>query len=190
MVKPSHCIRCKGLPEEGSLARAKPGSRGILSEAISWSLGVGRLEMHSILKYFSYIHAFTFLSFYSLREGWRGRRRRRKRSRLLVEQGAWCVAWSQDPGIMTWAKDRRLTDWATHTSQGELVKRCLTVCSYATLLMQRNIRSKCSCHFYFSLMAASCFGFGWHADFIGTIFKQQSTLIYFSFQKQGCQLLC
>ena len=30
--------------------------------------------------------------------------RGRRRSRLSAEQGAWCGAWSQDPGIMTWAR--------------------------------------------------------------------------------------
>lgn len=34
-VKPSHWTRCKGLPEEVSLARAKLGNLGILSGAIS-----------------------------------------------------------------------------------------------------------------------------------------------------------
>ena len=35
------------------------------------------------------------------------------RSRLLIEQRAWCGAPSQNPGIMTWAEGRRLTDWTT-----------------------------------------------------------------------------
>ena len=32
---------------------------------------------------------------------------------LPDEQGAWCRVWSQDPGIMTWAKGRHLTNRAT-----------------------------------------------------------------------------
>lgn len=44
--------------------------------------------------------------------------------------------------------------------------------------------------FLLSSMAASCFGCRSHVDFTGTVFRQQSTLMYFSFQKQGCQLLC
>ena len=42
-----------------------------------------------------------------------GRGRQRGRSRLLTEQGAWLRVPSQIPGIMTWAKGRHLTDWAT-----------------------------------------------------------------------------
>ena len=42
-----------------------------------------------------------------------GRREGRGRSRLPTEQGAGCRAPSQDPGVMTWAKGRCLTDWAT-----------------------------------------------------------------------------
>ena len=34
-----------------------------------------------------------------------------------AEQGARCGAWSQDPEIMTWAKVRLLTDWATQAPQ-------------------------------------------------------------------------
>lgn len=41
-VKPSHWTRRKGLPEEKSLARAKLGNPGILREAVSRSMGVGR----------------------------------------------------------------------------------------------------------------------------------------------------
>ena len=37
----------------------------------------------------------------------------RGRSRLPVEQGAWCGARSQDSEIMTWAEGRCLTHWAT-----------------------------------------------------------------------------
>ena len=39
--------------------------------------------------------------------------RGRGRSRLLDEQGAPHGAWSQNPGIMTRAEGRSLTDWAT-----------------------------------------------------------------------------
>ena len=39
--------------------------------------------------------------------------RGRGRRRLPTEQGASFGAWSQDPGISTWAEGRRLTDWAT-----------------------------------------------------------------------------
>ena len=35
------------------------------------------------------------------------------RIRLSTEQGAQHEAWSQDPRIMTWAKGRQLTNWAT-----------------------------------------------------------------------------
>ena len=41
--------------------------------------------------------------------------RARERSRLPSEQGAPCRAWSQDPGIMTRAKGRCLTDGAAQT---------------------------------------------------------------------------
>ena len=34
-----------------------------------------------------------------------------------ADQVAWLRALSQDPGIMTWAKDRCLTDWATQVLQ-------------------------------------------------------------------------
>ena len=34
-------------------------------------------------------------------------------TRCSPEQGAWCGAWSQDPGIITWAKGRSLTNWVT-----------------------------------------------------------------------------
>ena len=43
------------------------------------------------------------------RESYRGR----GRSRLLIEQGALCEAWSQEPEILTWAKGRHLTGTAT-----------------------------------------------------------------------------
>lgn len=46
------------------------------------------------------------------REAW-ARRRGRGRSRLPTEEGAPCRTRSWDPGIMTWAEGRRLTDWAT-----------------------------------------------------------------------------
>ena len=39
------------------------------------------------------------------------------RSRLPIEQGAWCKAGSQDLEIMTWAKGRRSTEWATQGPQ-------------------------------------------------------------------------
>ena len=48
----------------------------------------------------------------------RSRGRGRERSRLSTEEEAWCGAQSQDPEIMTWAKDWHLTDWATQTPQG------------------------------------------------------------------------
>ena len=48
----------------------------------------------------------------------RGRRRERGRSRGRSrpphrQQGAWRLAPSQDPGIMTWAEGRCITHWAT-----------------------------------------------------------------------------
>ena len=39
--------------------------------------------------------------------------RDRGRSRLSTEREAWCGAPSQDSGIMTWPRGRRLTNWAT-----------------------------------------------------------------------------
>jgi len=50
------------------------------------------------------------------RESMRGGRVR-GRSRLPAEQGAQCGTRSQDPGIMTWAKGSRLTNWATQAPQ-------------------------------------------------------------------------
>ena len=43
------------------------------------------------------------------------RSRRRRRSGLPAEQGAWHGAQSQAPGIMTWAEGRHPTKWATQT---------------------------------------------------------------------------
>ena len=40
----------------------------------------------------------------------------RGRSRLPIKQGAQCRARSQNPGIMTWAEGRCLTNWATQAS--------------------------------------------------------------------------
>ena len=42
--------------------------------------------------------------------------RGRGRSRLPAKQGAWHRAGSQDPGILTWTKGRRLADWAIQMS--------------------------------------------------------------------------
>ena len=39
--------------------------------------------------------------------------RGRGRNRLPMEHGAQFGAWSHDPGIMTWAEGRHLTNWAT-----------------------------------------------------------------------------
>ena len=47
---------------------------------------------------------------------WWGRSRGRGRIRLPTEQGAWCGAQSQDPEIMTWAKGRPSTNWATQAT--------------------------------------------------------------------------
>ena len=69
-----------------------------------------------------------FLRFYLFeRESMsRGGGRRRGRSRLPAEQGAWCGAqcesWSQDPKIITWAEDRFLTNWATQIPLGLFLK--------------------------------------------------------------------
>ena len=49
----------------------------------------------------------------------RGRRKGRGGSRLLTEQGAWHRAQSQESRIMTWAKGRCLTNWATHPGTWE-----------------------------------------------------------------------
>ena len=58
-----------------------------------------------------------------------GADRGRKRSRLPAKQGAQCGAWSQDPGIMTWAKGRCFTDWATQ------VPRCIYFRSVSNCLL-------------------------------------------------------
>ena len=44
-------------------------------------------------------------------------RQREQRNGFLTEQGAQWRALSQDPGIMTWAKGRCLTIWATQALQ-------------------------------------------------------------------------
>ena len=43
---------------------------------------------------------------------------RRGRNRLLAEHIARLGVWSQDPRIMTWAKCRHWTDWATQVPHG------------------------------------------------------------------------
>ena len=43
--------------------------------------------------------------------------KRESESRLPAEQGAQCGSLFQDPGIMTWAEGRRLTNWATQVPQ-------------------------------------------------------------------------
>ena len=69
----------------------------------------------SFWKGVGYVAGFSFSFFKAfIWEGARVRDHRgrgRGRSRLAVEHGAWCTAWSQDPGIMTWAKSRHLTHW-------------------------------------------------------------------------------
>ena len=45
-----------------------------------------------------------------------GSSRGKGRSRLPIEQAAWCRAWSQNPRIMTWAKGKHLTNRATQVS--------------------------------------------------------------------------
>ena len=37
--------------------------------------------------------------------------------KLPTEQRAWCGTQSQNPGIMTWAEGRHLSDWATQAPQ-------------------------------------------------------------------------
>ena len=45
----------------------------------------------------------------------RAQREREKQTPNRV--GSWCEAWSRDPGVMTWAKGRHLTNWATQVPQ-------------------------------------------------------------------------
>ena len=51
------------------------------------------------------------------RENNQGSNKGEERSRLSIEQGAWCEAQSQDPGIVTWAENRHSTAWATQVPQ-------------------------------------------------------------------------
>ena len=72
------------------------------------------LKCSSLVFFLSFFLSFLlyyFLPFF-LREHSRtgGRVRGRGTSRLPSEQGAWYGAQSQDPGIMTWAEGRHLTD--------------------------------------------------------------------------------
>ena len=60
---------------------------------------------------FSSFYKVLFIYLRGRKHEWRGRGR--GRSRHPAEQGALSEAWSQDPEIMTWAKSRSLTDWAT-----------------------------------------------------------------------------
>ena len=72
-----------------------------------------------LISYFIYLREWRE----STQDGRRGRGRRR-RSRLPTEQGAydlWYRAGSQDLKIMTLAKGRCLTDWATQAPQRELM---------------------------------------------------------------------
>ena len=43
----------------------------------------------------------------------REHKRGRGKSRLPIEQGAWRRTWFQDPSVMSQAKGRHITDWAT-----------------------------------------------------------------------------
>ena len=62
---------------------------------------------------------FYFKDFIYLRDrmSTNGGRARGRRTRLPTEQGAWHRAPFQDPQIMTWARSRRLTHWATAQCQ-------------------------------------------------------------------------
>ena len=59
-----------------------------------------------------FLKGFIYLRERGRDSGWE-HERRRGRSRLPAEQGARLGAPSQDPGIVTWAKGRRRTGWAT-----------------------------------------------------------------------------
>ena len=80
--------------------------------------------------------------------------RRRWRSRLLAEQGTRCGALSQDPEIMTWAKGRCLTAWATQVSP-ELFLRLLLPPFWSKLLWQFKVPSSLTWYpcFHFCFLA-------------------------------------
>ena len=62
--------------------------------------------------YFLFIFLEDFIYLF-MKDTERGRDIDRGRSRLPAEQGAWYGAQTQDPGIITWAEGRCLTNWAT-----------------------------------------------------------------------------
>ena len=70
--------------------------------------------------YFLFIFLKIFYLFIHERHTKRGRDIGRGRSRL-PEGGAWCGTISQDPRIMTWAKGRHPTNWATQVSQYNVI---------------------------------------------------------------------
>ena len=79
---------------------------------------------HDLGIFFLFIYFLKILFIYSTEietDSERGNTSRgtgRGRSRLPTEQGVRYGAWSQDPGITTWAKGRCLTDWATQAPKG------------------------------------------------------------------------
>jgi len=61
---------------------------------------------------------------------WETERERQREKQAPKEQRARCGTRSQDPGIVTWAEGRRLTDWATQAShEPDLKDSFLLPCS-------------------------------------------------------------
>ena len=89
-------------------------------EHLTFSQSSGLQRLYKIHKFPSVFFYFFLLFFIYLRERAHERECERERVQAVgrgkgrtTKQGAQWRAWSQDPGIMTWAESRRLTDWAT-----------------------------------------------------------------------------
>ena len=83
---------------------------------------------------------------------------RRGRSRLPTEQGAQCGAWSQDPKIMTWAKGKCLTNWATQASLSHIFFSQFIVYTYTSQVFCFCFSILKACHiFYWIYFSFMCF---------------------------------
>ena len=71
---------------------------------------------------FIYLFTYSFTCLFNFREGERERKRGRILSRLHTQRGAQRDAWSQNSGIITWAKIKSWTiNWPSHPGTPQLV---------------------------------------------------------------------
>ena len=93
-----------------------------LSSRVFWSWNDWKAVFQSTCKSPSFFFFFKILFIRERENMSRGSGRRRSRlNREPSEYGAWYGIWSQNPRVMTWAKGRHLTNWATQVPLSESI---------------------------------------------------------------------